>query len=113
MYALTYVGSLPGDTADRHLDFLMKTFYPDLCKDAYGTNLEIYSGLSDTLLLYVSENGFFEGKGYDHSRLLNLEYPMTDYAVIEHAREHVSVKFLSYATNNYDTCFNISMSYRN
>ena len=82
---------MTGDTAEKHLDFLLKTFYPKLQKDTYPTDLTIYTEMAETLLSYVSEVGVFEDSDYEHARLLNVEYPMSSYDIIEHARLHVRV----------------------
>ena len=56
----------------------------------YPTDLNIFMPMADLLLSYVSKNGTFEDEGYDHTKLLSVEYPITEYALIEHARLNVS-----------------------
>ena len=81
---------MTGEIAEKHFDFLLKTFYPKLQKNMHPTDLAVYTETAETLLSYVSAAGVFEGSDYDHARLLNIEYPMSNYEIIEHARQHVS-----------------------
>ena len=88
-YALTHVGQLHDDVADRHFQFLLTALYPDLKTGKYPVDPAAYSAMSDILIAYVSKTGAFEGPTYNSAQLLTIEYPVDSIEVIEHAREHV------------------------